>query len=552
MGKSCLMILFGFPWKHVVGSPSVRSEKRPSLVLQPNNTTYAGPVFSLSRNFQTLCHKNIVNFAIKEIWDQNFICEPHGWIRFNKLGNFSASDFQIYPPRHLSKRGDVWAEDKHSIFLTIPVDYCIFRTVGWFTRRGSLFNCQYQYPLILPRGKHDMSLLIPKGMHNEFSGESKVRVFRGDYLLSALIPFNSAFSHAFTTGAAHIAVMLPLLLGTRARILIPSKGPLESLLTSWGVPSDKILKVRLKAQDLYFSNASALVLRRPPFNIIQAHWPARLLVDLRDITVQWLRQNGKLPREATPSNLILYLWREGDGLARGVVDQQALVDQIARALRPEYELYVWGKEQPKIAYASEDAHTAWQRSAHLFVRAAAVIGPHGGAFGNIFLCAPNTTVIEFNIPWTIRSANGAAGNNTVRDMFYATARGLGITDYWYVWPRSAEGVPYHTLSHKRVSSLSGALLAWGKKWVLVGANVWSGFFKAKRHGVVEVENYEEEVEVEVHPEDSKKFYEAERMRVNVEEVVEILTRAGFCTQPPSPRPPSQLSRMSWMWTWIWT
>jgi hypothetical protein len=40
------------------------------------------------------------------------------------------------------------------------------------------------------------------------------------------------------------------------------------------------------------------------------------------------------------------------------------------------------------------------------IRAAAVIGPHGGAFGNIYLCSWNTTIIEFNVPWTPRTADG--------------------------------------------------------------------------------------------------------------------------------------------------
>ena len=42
-------------------------------------------------------------------------------------------------------------------------------------------------------------------------------------------------------------------------------------------------------------------------------------------------------------------------------------------------------------------------------RAAAVIGPHGGAFGNIFLCPREATIIEFNMPWTVTTADGDAG-----------------------------------------------------------------------------------------------------------------------------------------------
>ena len=84
-------------------------------------------------------------------------------------------------------------------------------------------------------------------------------------------------------------------------------------------------------------------------------------------------------------------------------------------------------------------------------RARAVIGPHGGAFGNIYLCSWNTTIIEFNVPWTTRTADGDARyvvlsyhyihffiipirDNHVRDMFYSTARGLGNFNFWAVWP----------------------------------------------------------------------------------------------------------------------
>ena len=77
------------------------------------------------------------------------------------------------------------------------------------------------------------------------------------------------------------------------------------------------------------------------------------------------------------------------------------------------------------------------RSAYKFFRAAAVIGPHGGSFGNILFCQRNATIIEFNLPWSPAAVDDAR-ENTVRDLFYSVARGIGISDYWTVWPQEDE------------------------------------------------------------------------------------------------------------------
>jgi hypothetical protein len=84
------------------------------------------------------------------------------------------------------------------------------------------------------------------------------------------------------------------------------------------------------------------------------------------------------------------------------------VEKIRQSIKPGYKLVIVGKKS-KITYDSKEAHFQWRNSAHIFVHAAAVIGPHGGAFGNIFLCSRNTTIIEFNLPWTPLAADGDSG-----------------------------------------------------------------------------------------------------------------------------------------------
>ena len=51
-----------------------------------------------------------------------------------------------------------------------------------------------------------------------------------------------------------------------------------------------------------------------------------------------------------------------------------------------------------------------------------ILGPHGGAFGNIFFCDTRATVIEFNVPWVY--GEWLDGLAPIRDLFYSTVRQL--------------------------------------------------------------------------------------------------------------------------------
>ena len=67
---------------------------------------------------------------------------------------------------------------------------------------------------------------------------------------------------------------------------------------------------------------------------------------------------------------------------------------------------------------------SWMSTVEYFTRAVAVIGPHGGAFGNIFFCSQNTTIIEFNVPW--KYGEWLDGKAPVRDLFYS------LVNYTYI------------------------------------------------------------------------------------------------------------------------
>lgn len=375
--------------------------------------------------------------SLRPEWDHRKICPDNDWIRFSSIGNFTEEDFRMYRPRHLIRHQSAWKEETSDDYLRIPEDFCVFMTNGWFTHNGALFDCKTQYPLIMKKDRKDLDLTIKtvssmraiKPRHHPLYG-SQVHNLTNHTLYSLIIPFNDAFSHVFSTGVSMSVYTLYMMgIDPTAKVLIPSKGPFQSLLIALGVPSHRMI-IPSGVEDMYYSNRVSLILRRPPFNIIQAHWPANALVSLQQQAVRWLVKTNHVDSDKD-RNLVLFLWRSGS--ERSVLDQQALVDSIRYALEGSYELRVVGKDN-KVHYNSDLSRTSWITTADLFVRAAAVIGPHGGAFGNTFLCAPDTTIIEFNLPWTSKTADGDSKSNIVRDLFYSMARAIGNTNYWNVWP----------------------------------------------------------------------------------------------------------------------
>jgi hypothetical protein len=161
--------------------------------------------------------------------------------------------------------------------------------------------------------------------HNNFSYKSHPPLF------SVVIPYNDAFSHTFSTGVSMCVYMIPTLINNpHARILVPEKGTFHRLLESVGVRKQQIIRIekdrdkRKGKNSIFYSENATLILRRPPFNIVQAHWPAHALNDMRNKTVDWLLKH-KYINSTWPQNKVVYLWRAGK---RSVRDEEYFGDCI--------------------------------------------------------------------------------------------------------------------------------------------------------------------------------------------------------------------------------
>ena len=206
----------------------------------------------------------------------------------------------------------------------------------------------------------------------------------------------------------------------------------------------------------HYSPKATLLLREGPFNVVQSHWPRGSLSSLHRLTLHKLREVGLLDigiaASASTSNsnpssnsnenkkekgktaqpkLVVYLSRpKGE---RSLYQEDLLINLMRGMLKPGFVLEVVGKGEKKISYytdqqkllnqeaklkeleesgaevttlqavnnsTADTAETAWLSRAHLYARATAVVGVHGGAMATCaFLCPPNTTVIEINVPW---------------------------------------------------------------------------------------------------------------------------------------------------------
>ena len=178
---------------------------------------------------------------------------------------------------------------------------------GWFNEKGLLFDCINQYPLIMKKERKDLSLVL---QHDAPLDSMVYRSHQNSTLYSVIIPFNEAFSHSFSTGVSMCVYMFPLLaMDNQSKVLIPSRGPFSKLFESIGLPLHRLMVADSK-KSFYYSSQARLLLRKPPFNIIQAHWPAHALNDMRNRTVEWLIDNHYV-KSTWPQNIVVYLWRQG-------------------------------------------------------------------------------------------------------------------------------------------------------------------------------------------------------------------------------------------------
>jgi hypothetical protein len=256
----------------------------------------------------------------------------------------------------------------------------VFQTAGWFDSDGLLFDCKYQYPLLIKKSRKDLDISFSS--RKAFSNNNLV-LLSDRAVYSVIWPFNQYFSHTFSSGISILPYIIQNLIAQNYNIYIPSKGPFELLLKSLNISKPHIIKS--SSNTYVFSNLSTLILRDENFNILQAHWPSKALISLRNQTIKWLiRQNYIKPNEI--KNLVLYLSRKGLS-TRQVSNEEALISSIRKKLSSNYKLVILGGEiSAQIKYGSKYETSNWIETSALFYRAVAVIGPHGGAFGNIYLC----------------------------------------------------------------------------------------------------------------------------------------------------------------------
>jgi hypothetical protein len=217
---------------------------------------------SFREHFSRKCGGKSVEGLLRE-WNAIELCK-NKWTNFSEIGIFENDDFKMYPPRHLNKvNPHKFEEIVHSDFLEIPKKLCFFYTDGWFYSNGLLLDCQKQYPLLVKRYRKDLNIEIS----GQLQMSVKLRIFN-DELFSNLCPFNSAFSHSFTIGISMMTYILPRLLNNPlARVLIPSRGPIKYLYKLLGASSEQIIPV--EDHTMYYSPKAELILRYPPFNIMQ-------------------------------------------------------------------------------------------------------------------------------------------------------------------------------------------------------------------------------------------------------------------------------------------
>lgn len=119
--------------------------------------------------------------------------------------------------------------------------------------------------------------------------------------------------------------------------------------------------------------------------------------------------------DPVPRDRVLYLARPG--LPRGVADESRLLARIERALAGSpLRLEVF-------------RHRTLAEDRDVVRRARAIVGPHGGAFGNLVFAQPGTLVVEF-LPIYDTIGRG----NDSRPMYWGLAQAAGL-EYWTVTPK---------------------------------------------------------------------------------------------------------------------
>ena len=139
-----------------------------------------------------------------------------------------------------------------------------------------------------------------------------------------------------------------------------------------------------------------------------------------------LQSGGYNSTHKWKDRVVVYMSREPTNY-RAVINEELLLGELRRNLRPELPLYVLGLVEE--AKSIDELHASWGPIASLFHRAILIIGPHGGSFNNMVWLPDDAEIIEFN-----EYPDTEPLMVPVRSVFLSGAFALGLKKFWIVHP----------------------------------------------------------------------------------------------------------------------
>lgn len=249
------------------------------------------------------------------------------------------------------------------------------------------------------------------------------------HVASLVIVYGQHFQHFMLETLPRLALDPTLLTEGGPTLLVNPGMPAQFLQHVLGVAADRI--VEADADTLYcatrldfptFTRQEKMGL--VPVNVFRPLLPrlrayARAAASQRDPSAD----AHVISRGGVVNRTILYLLRAA-GSSRSVerTHEARLLDIVAKHLSAGVGLDVWRPDDPH----------GYREDAPRFLRARAVLGPHGGAFANLPFADADTHVIEFISRES--SHPSAHGGGDVRPCYWGMAQGLGLP-YWQLHPK---------------------------------------------------------------------------------------------------------------------
>lgn len=250
-------------------------------------------------------------------------------------------------------------------------------------------------------------------------------------LLNLVLPFSEFYQHTVFDVLPRLALALPIL-SADPTIKVLHSGPHAKLLIAFaGIDG---LALRMIAATPCTSYASDVVVYMPQIvgnNAKMGVVPPGILIEGRKRLARGHHGNHanhdggmqQQPAPKTSGKTVLYLRRPfGKRRALTQENEAALLDAVKAGLATtggRLQIFENGSD--------------WQTDQHLFASAAAVFGPHGGAFANILFLPAGAHVVEFVASSGGVGGGGGAGNE--RPCYQGLALACGL-HYWGLEPTS--------------------------------------------------------------------------------------------------------------------